>query len=603
MISDREIQLFLKYLKPYKKRILGITLLAVVCAFFEAINLGALVPLLQLLNSDSDPGGSLWSILKTVFGIFGLELTFVNLISLMGILFVIGQILMYLKKEMQADLWFTFSANLKKKVFFGLLRSDIRHYYTCKSGTFIDLINRQSESASCSAQTFTDIVTYFFFILIYAAMLLYISIPLTAICLVIAGICFLSLNRLIALSKKIGRETVNTNMQMNEYVTERLGLIKLIKIFSSETQEEAKFEKITGDYSSVNTRFWMNGVRIETVFQIIIFILAIVILYLSLLVFDLQLALLLVFIFILIRLTDPLRQLNTKRHEIAGQLASLEKVDAVLNATETHREPQGGSVRFDAIRERIRLEHVSFSYTKEEKTLNDISFDIRKNEMVAIVGASGAGKSTLVDIIIRLFNPDSGRILIDDTDIRDFDLCEFHRKIGFVSQESYIFNDTVLNNICYGSGTARKEKAAEAARTANAHEFIMQLPQGYDTELGERGVLISGGQKQRIALARALYKDPQILILDEATSALDSEAEKIIQQSIHSIKNRYTIIAIAHRLSTIENADRIIVIEKGEIAEIGTHAELIQNDGVYAKYYNIQYGSAHISPDNHPCDS
>jgi ABC-type multidrug transport system fused ATPase/permease subunit len=211
--------------------------------------------------------------------------------------------------------------------------------------------------------------------------------------------------------------------------------------------------------------------------------------------------------------------------------------------------------------------------------------------MVALVGASGGGKSTIVDLIIRLSEPDSGEISIDGTNIRDFDINRYHQKIGFVSQDSYIFNDSILNNICYGSPVVSLEKAIDAAKTANAHEFIMRLPEGYDTELGERGVKISGGQKQRISLARAVYKEPEILILDEATSALDSESEKVIQQSILRIKHKYTVIVIAHRLSTIENADKIIVIEHGKAREVGTHKELISANGTYAKYYEIQYGS------------
>jgi len=190
-------------------------------------------------------------------------------------------------------------------------------------------------------------------------------------------------------------------------------------------------------------------------------------------------------------------------------------------------------------------------------------------------------------------DPDMGSIAIDGIDIKEFDIKSYHRKIGFVSQESFIFNDTILNNICYGTGNISMENAIRAAKTANAHDFIMQLPEGYNTEVGERGVKISEGQKQRISLARAIYKDPEVLILDEATSALDSEAEKVIQDSILSIKNKYTIIAIAHRLSTIENSDKILVIEKGRVTETGVHKDLIAANGTYAKYYKLQYKSTH----------
>jgi subfamily B ATP-binding cassette protein MsbA len=595
MITREEAKLLLHYLRPYKIQIGKISLLAIVCAFFEAVNIAALVPLLQILNSPTYPGGMLWDALNNVFGFLTIELNFVNLLVVIGIVFLIGQVLLYRKKRMQANLWFTFSANLKKTVFEKLLASDIRYHYSEKSGKFIDILNRQIEYATTSVFAATEILTNIFFIIVYTALLLYISVGLTVISLSIAISTLYLLNFLIRQSKQIGLRCNDTNIMMNEFITERLSLLKLIKIFSTETQEVEKLKKITNQYTKNNTDFWMNGVKIETSFQIIIFAIALSILYISAIVLTLPMELLLVFIFILIRLTDPLRQINSKRHDLGGELASLEKIDQTLRETVAHETLQSGIMKFETVNDRIELNHIYFSYTDSIPVIKDISFNIKKNEMVALVGASGGGKSTLVDLIIRLIEPGSGEITIDGIDIRMFDITSYHSKIGFVSQESFIFNDTILNNIGYGSGNVSMDKAVAAAITANAHDFIMQLPDGYETELGERGVKISGGQKQRISLARAIYKNPEILILDEATSALDSEAEKIIQQSILSIKNKYTIIAIAHRLSTIENADKILVIENGQVTETGTHTRLIAASGTYAKYYNIQYKSTHIS--------
>lgn len=591
MITRKEAELFLHYLRPYKLQIGKISILAIICSIFEAVNISTLVPLLQLLDNQTNPGGILWDSLTKIFGLFAIELNFVNLLIIIGIIFLIGQVLLYCKKRMQANLWFTFSADFKRTIFKKLLITDIRHHYTEKPGKFIDIINRQAEYAAGSVFAVTEILTYIFFIGMYTAILLYISVDLTLICLVIAIFTLFLLNSLIKRSKQIGIQSNDTNIWMNEFITERLGLLKLIKILSTEQQETDKFKTITDQYTRNNTNFWMNGVKIETLFQIIIFILALSILYISAIVLKLPVALLLVFIFILIRLTDPLRQINGKRHELGGELASLEKIDQIIRETAAHQTIQSGSKVFDTVNNEIELSHISFSYTESIPVITNLSLSIRKNEMVALVGASGGGKSTLVDLVIRLIEPDSGKISIDGIDIKEFNIKSYHSKIGFVSQESFIFNDTILNNICYGTGKISMEKAISSAKTANAHDFIMQLPEGYNTEVGERGVKISGGQKQRISLARAIYKDPEILILDEATSALDSEAEKIIQESILSIKNKYTIIAIAHRLSTIENADKILVIEKGQVTETGVHNELIAANGTYAKYYKIQYKS------------
>ena len=591
MLTREELNLLIHYLRPYKFQIAKISLLAILCAFFEAVNLAALVPLLQILNSSTPPEGMMWDILEKIFGILGLELNFLNLLVVMGVIFLIGQLLLYIKKWMQANLWFLFSADLKNRIFTNLLTTDIRFHYSEKSGKFIDILNRQVEYATASVFAATEILTFLFFIVVYTIILLYISVSLTLICLVIALSCLYFLNFLIKRSKKIGIRCNNTNIFMNEFIAERLGLIKLIKIFSTERPESEKLREITGQYTRNNTDFWMNGVKIETTFQIIIFATALTILYISSIILNLPLAMLLVFVFTLVRLTDPLRQINAKRHELGGQLASLEKIDQTIRGSESKQTIRGGNLKFETVHDKIELSHVNFSYTESTPVIRDLSFIVNKNEMVALVGASGGGKSTIVDLIIRLSEPDSGEISIDGTNIRDFDINRYHQKIGFVSQDSYIFNDSILNNICYCSPVVSLEKAIDAAKTANAHEFIMRLPEGYDTELGERGVKISGGQKQRISLARAVYKEPEILILDEATSALDSESEKVIQQSILRIKHKYTVIVIAHRLSTIENADKIIVIEHGKAREVGTHKELISANGTYAKYYEIQYGS------------
>jgi ATP-binding cassette, subfamily B, bacterial MsbA len=599
MITQQEAQLFVRYLRPYKFQIGKISILAVVCAFFEAINLGALVPLLQMLNSSSAPEGRFWDILGSIFGFFGIELNFVNLLIVMGIIFLIGQVLLYNKKLIQINLWFAFSADLKMNVFEKLLNTDIRYHYSERSGKFMDILNRQIEYATTSVFAVTEIVTFIFFISVYTAILVYISLSLTIICLIIAISCLYFLNFQIKQSKHIGIRANNINIRMNEFITERLGFLKLIKTSSTEHLEVGELQKISDQYVKDRTEFRMYGVKIETTFQIIIFALALSIIYVSVIVLNLPIAMLLVFVFSLIRLTDPLRQINAQRHELNGELASLEKIDETLRETAVHETIKNGTIKFETVHNLIELSHVNFTYTTANPTIKDVSFTIKRKEMVAIVGESGGGKSTIVDLIIRLIEPDNGEISIDGTDIRNFDIRQYHQKIGVVSQDSYIFNDSVLNNICYGSNSISMERAVEAAITANAHDFIMQLSHGYHSVLGERGVTLSGGEKQRISLARAIYKNPEILILDEATSALDSETERVIQQAILSIKNKYTIIVIAHRLSTIENSDKIIVIENGQVAEAGTHNELLAKKGSYAKYYNIQYKSAQT---NVQCD-
>jgi ATP-binding cassette, subfamily B, bacterial MsbA len=583
-----ECGLLYRYVSPYRKKIFYVIVLAIFCAFFEAINLGALVPLLQLINSPDDPGGAFWSLLKQLLSIAGLELTFQTLLVLMCILFLIGQSLSYVKKNLQAKIKNQFNADLMNTIFGNTLYADMKYHYSQKGGMFIEIINRESDQASTSLFAISEIFSCFLLILVYFAMLLYISPLLTGISVLIAVSSLILLNFLILRSKEFGIFVVDCNSKLNEFVHERINLLKLIKIFSTEKMEQDRFLSLTGPYANYNCAYFMNGVKIEMLFQIIIFLIAISVLYISTAFLNLSLPLLLIFIFILVRLTDPLRSLNSQRHVLAGQLASLEKIDTILHESELAKTIKDGNSTFEGLKTAIRINHLNFCYIPQNPTLTDISIEIKKNEMIAIVGASGSGKSTMVDLIIRLMDADSGEITIDEKNIRDFSIESYHKKIGFVSQESYIFHDSILNNICYGSNHISLVDAVSAAKISNAHDFIISLPENYQMVVGDKGGKLSGGEKQRLALARALYKNPEILILDEATSALDSESERIILDSIEKIKHKYTIISIAHRLSTIINADKIVVIENGKVAESGTYHQLIEKNGVFTKYWQIQ---------------
>ena len=297
---------------------------------------------------------------------------------------------------------------------------------------------------------------------------------------------------------------------------------------------------------------------------------------------------LLTFLFVLIRTTPLVSSLNGTRMSLLAAQGSLSAVNDLLRRGDKSYF-QDGTNRFSGLRRSIDFESVDFSYVPDEPVLHDITLSIKQGQTTALVGASGAGKTTLADLIPRFYEPSRGRILIDGADVRELEINSLRHRMAIVSQDSFIFNNTVGANIAYGVEGTTDEQIREAARQANALEFILALPKGFETALGERGVRLSGGQRQRIAIARALLRSPEILILDEATSALDSLTEQLIQESLEKLTKGRTVIAIAHRLSTIAKADKVVVLEQGRIVEQGSYQALIQTRGKLWEYHQTQF--------------
>ncbi len=294
------------------------------------------------------------------------------------------------------------------------------------------------------------------------------------------------------------------------------------------------------------------------------------------------------FIFAMFTMIRPVKSLTQIHVKLQEGLAAAERIFEVIDADEkiVDRPDSKTMTKFN---HSISYEAVSFSYNETEQVLDNVSFTVNSGEVVAVVGPSGAGKSTLLDLLPRFYQPQSGIISIDGIDIRQIKLASLRNLMGIVTQETLLFNDTIANNIAYGLEDIGRQEIIEAAKMANAHQFIEEFAKGYESEVGNRGVMLSGGQRQRLAIARALLKNPQILIFDEATSALDTESELLVQQAIDRLMSGRTVLVIAHRLSTIKHADRIIVIDDGRIVESGNHSDLLSNDGLYNRLYSLQF--------------
>ncbi len=391
--------------------------------------------------------------------------------------------------------------------------------------------------------------------------------------------------------RKKGKQNQERISVLYRYLFETITGQRIVKAFTMEKFELKKFFQATQNYFKTNLKLVMIGSLASPFMEFMGGILGAFILVVgarkisegSLSPGDFSSFLMAIFMMFM-----PIRRISRANNAIQHGVASYERIKNILFSSPLVVDVPG-AYPMPLIRGHVKFQNVSFAYNNNKPVLERISFEVEPNEMIALVGLSGGGKTTLINLISRFYDPTSGKITIDGIDIREVTLKSLRSQVGLVTQDLILFNDTVMNNIAYGLEEVPLKKIIRAAKAAKAHEFIKELPYGYESQIGEGGGLLSSGQRQRLAIARALLKDPPILILDEATSALDSESEKLIQVALANVMKDRTTFVIAHRLSTIRNASKIMVIDQGKIAEIGTHMELCRNNGIYKKLYDLQF--------------
>jgi subfamily B ATP-binding cassette protein MsbA len=509
--------------------------------------------------------------------------------------FALKNLFVYINKQIIFRIQTKTAKKLRDDVFRSIIEMQLDYFNKNRVGNLMNYVYNDVENVNNSiSSTFINFLQNPFSIIVYLVVLLALSWQLTLFAAV-TSLSIMVIMRMIGKNlRNLARKYQTSMGDMNSVLQEKFTGIKVIKSTAFEDIELDRFKSFTRDFRKLGIQIAqlknLIGPLNET---FLIAAIAMVLWFGGIQVFHgiMTANELLVFAFTLYSTMGPIKSLGEVNSTVQMGLISVDRLFEILD---TKPAIINGTRDIKTFSDSIRFENVSFRYNKElpdaPNIIDNVTFEIKKGEMVALIGQSGSGKSTAVDLLMRFYDVDSGRITIDGIDIREFDYKQLRKMIGVVSQEVILFNDTIEQNIAYGvHDDINQAKIEKAAQLANAHHFIMEKPEHYDTMIGDRGLQLSGGQRQRIAIARAMVKNPELLIFDEATSALDNESEKVVQQAIdHAMENR-TALVVAHRLSTIKNADKIIVMERGKVVESGNHDTLLENNGVYKMLYDIQF--------------
>jgi len=509
------------------------------------------------------------------------------------VVFLTKNIFLYMKNYFMTVVQFHLITEMRNRLYKHFNALSLSYFDQKKSGELTSIvINDVANLRRALGTSFHQLLVEPINLLAFIILLFIISWKLALLSIVIlpiAGLTILSIGRSI---RRKSKRTAAMIAGITNIITETLSSIRVVKAFAMEGYEVQRFFKETHHYFQLILRRAKLRLLASPITETLGVMIGVLLLWVGgievLSGEGLTPEDFLRFILLLFAMMDPLRKLSKVNVSLQAGAASAERIFSILD-TEPNIVDKTDSVKINSFEKQIMFNNVSFKYEFDDTVLKDISFEIEKGSVVALVGSSGAGKSTLADLIPRFYDVDKGGITIDGHDIRDLSLNSLRRLMGIVTQETILFNDTVRANIAYGQIDINDEQVIPAAKAANALEFINELSEGFDTVIGEKGVKLSGGQRQRLAIARAIMKNPPILILDEATSALDTESERLVHKALETLMVDRTVLVIAHRLSTVTNADKIILLDKGEIKEMGTHNELMEKKGLYSNFYNIQF--------------
>lgn len=600
-----------RYVSPYKKHLGGSVALNMFSALFNVFSFSLVIPMLQILFKINEAvhtfipwGAEEYSFKEKIFNnaaywvtqlmeSVGASKTLLILCLFLGVMTFLKTACYFGASAIMIPIRTGVLRNMRMQLYNKILSLPLGFFSQERRGDIIARMSGDVGEVENSIMSSLDmLIKNPILIICYFATLVFISWELTLFTIIVVpvlawimGVIGKQLKRKSLLAQEMWSDTMSQ-------VEETLGGLRVIKAFIAEKKMSSRFSDTTDSLRIKTARVATRQVLAHPMSEFLgTLLIAIVLWFGGTLILGehapIDASTFIFYMVILYSILNPLKDFSKATYAIPKGLASMERIDKILNAPNTITEPEK-PVEIKGFNDNISFENVDFSYDSGKLVLQGINIEIKKGKTIAIVGESGAGKSTLADLIPRFYDVTSGAVRIDGTDIRDLRTADLRGLIGYVNQDPILFNDTIFNNIAFGVDNPDKEKVIEAAKIANAHDFIMEKEDGYDTNIGDRGAKLSGGQRQRLSIARAVLKNPPILILDEATASLDTESERLVQEALDRLMSSRTTIAIAHRLSTIKNSDEILVMREGRIVERGRHEELLAKGGYYKKLNDMQ---------------